>query len=114
MSQPLIKTIKPALIPWKCLVDDDSEPIAPKILTKTLPKSHLSFAQVLNTTICDIPSSQLPKPTLKGDKVSILIPDDEYEMGLDSCKNNLHACVIWPKGSSPLTCVALKDKLKPV
>jgi len=111
MSQLPIKTSKPTIIPWKCLIDDESPLIAPLNQTKSLPKPHLSFAQAL---ICDTPSSQLPKPTLKGDKVSILIPDDEYEKGLDSCKNNLHARIIWQKGSSPLTCVALKEKLKPV
>jgi len=56
----------------------------------------------------------LPKPTLKGDKFSILIPDDEYDLGLDACKNNLHAHVIWPKASTPLTVVALMEKLNPV
>lgn len=115
MSNPPFTTSKPAIINWKCLVDDDSVKISPNNLTKTLPRPQLSFAQALtNTNICDIPSSQLPKPTLKGDKFSILIPDDEYEKGLDSCKNNLHARIFWPKGSSPLTCVALKEKLKPV
>lgn len=28
-------------------------------------------------------------------------------------KKNLHARVIWPKGSTPLSTVALRDKLKP-
>lgn len=66
------------------------------------------------SNVCDIPDLQLPKPTLKGDKFSILIPDDEYDLGLDACKNNLHARVIWPKGTTPLTVVALKEKLKPL
>jgi len=51
---------------------------------------------------------------LKGDKFSIEIPEEEYEIGMDSCKTNLHARVIWPKGSTPLTIVGLREKLKPV
>lgn len=34
-------------------------------------------------------------------------------MGRYTCKNNLHARVIWPKGSTPLTVAALIEKLKP-
>lgn len=42
-----------------------------------------------------------------------MIPDDEYDIGLDGCKYNLHARVIWTKGATPLTVMALKEKLKP-
>jgi hypothetical protein len=103
-----------SLIPWKCLIDYDDAPIAlKKSSTQNLPKAQMTFAQAL-TNVCDTPSSQLPKPTIKGDKFSISIPDEEYDMGMEDCKNNLHARIIWPKGSSPLTVVALKEKLKPV
>jgi len=101
------------LVPWKCLDDSESEKIAPKKTSNNLPKVQMTFVQAL-TNICDTPSGQLPKPTLKGDKFSISIPDEEYDMGLDAWKNNLHAHIIWPKGSSPLIVVALKEKLKPV
>lgn len=104
---------QPFLIPWKCLDDSESVMIAQKTPTKNLPKAQMTFAQAL-TNVCDTPSSQLPKPTIKGDKFSISIPDEEYDLGLDGCKNNLHARIIWPKGSSPLTVVALKEKLKPI
>jgi len=113
MPLPPPSTSNPFLIPWKCLDDSDPVKIAPQNKTKTLPFAQKTFAQVL-ANVCDTPSSQLPKPTLKGDKFSISIPDDEYDLGLNTCKNNLHARVIWPKGSSPLTVVALKEKLKPI
>jgi len=58
--------------------------------------------------------SQLPKPTRKGDDFTIQIPDDEYDIGLEACENNLHAPVIWPKGATPLTVHALREKLKPI
>lgn len=58
--------------------------------------------------------SQLPKPSRKGDDFAIPIPDDEYEIGLETCKNNLHARIIWPKGATPLTVHALREKLKPI
>ncbi|XP_058742479.1 uncharacterized protein LOC131614970 [Vicia villosa] len=69
-----------------------------------------SFAQALRG-VCDIPVSQLPHPVIKGDRPSITIPEDEYKAGLDECKNNLHGRVLWPKGSTPLTVVALRKKL---
>jgi len=31
--------------------------------------------------------------------------------GLEACKHNLHGRIIWPKGSTPLTVVALRNKL---
>ncbi|XP_058783904.1 uncharacterized protein LOC131658651 [Vicia villosa] len=61
--------------------------------------------------VCDIPLSQLPNPVIKGDRPSITIPEEEYEAGIAECKNNLHGRVLWPKGSSPLTVAALKEKL---
>lgn len=30
---------------------------------------------------------------------------------MEACKNNLHARIIWPKGSSPLSVVGLNEKL---
>jgi len=86
--------------------------IAAPATSKTQPIQK-TFAQVLSN-VCDTPNSQLPKPTLKGDKFSILILDDEYDLWLDDCKNNLHACIIWPKGTTPITVVALREKLKPL
>lgn len=48
---------------------------------------------------------------LKGDCLSIQILDDDYTVGMEACKYNLHGRVIWQKGSTPLTVVALKAKL---
>lgn len=104
---------KPFSIPWKCLDDAEPTKIGPQSITKNKPIALKTFAQVL-ANVCDTPSSQLPKPTRKGDRFSISIPDDEYDIGLSDCKNNLHGMVIWPKGISPLTVVALREKLKPV
>ena len=72
-----------------------------------------SFVQAL-TNICDTPQSHLPKPILKGEELAILILEEEYEVGLTTCKNNLHGGIIWPKGSTPLTVVALRNKLAPI
>jgi len=71
-----------------------------------------TFAQALSSNhLCDIPSSQLPQPVIKGDNLSISTPEDEYEAGMASCKFNLHARVIWPKGATPLTVFALRNCL---
>jgi len=61
--------------------------------------------------LCDIPTSQIPQPVLKGYNFAISIPEEEVEAGINTCKFNLHARVIWPKGSTPLTVLALRAKL---
>ncbi|CAI8603008.1 unnamed protein product [Vicia faba] len=60
------------------------------------------FAGALNG-VCDTPISQLPQPILKGDRLSITIPEDEYQARVESCKHNLHGRVLWPKCSKPLS-----------
>jgi hypothetical protein len=96
-------------IPWPCL--DASS--TPQIKPIPPPKTQKSFAQAL-TNVCNIPLSQLPQPCIKGDRLAISIPDDEYLVGLNVCKHNLHGRVVWPKGTTPLTVVALKNKLTPI
>ena len=94
---------KNTIVNWPCLNDS---PI-PMIAQKTQPLTQKTFEQALNN-VCDIPMSKLPKPSWKGDDFAIQIPDDEYDIGLEACKNNLHARVIWPKGATPLTVHALR------
>jgi len=48
---------------------------------------------------------------IKGDNFSISIPEEEYLVGIEECKHNLHGRVIWPKGSTPLTVASLRSKL---
>lgn len=96
-------------IPWKCLDLDETPTIAPKPTQKT----QKTFAQVLSN-ICEIPTSQLPQPCVKGDDLTIMIPEEEYVANVDACKLNLHGRVIWPKGATPLTVVALKNKMATV
>jgi hypothetical protein len=48
---------------------------------------------------------------VKGDRLAIEIPENYYQVGLEACKHNLHGRVLWPKGSTPLSVGALKDKL---
>lgn len=102
----------PSFVPWSFL--DYDVPIAkkqPETSRKPNPKQHKTFAQALNN-VCDIPLSQLPKPCLKGDSLAINIPEDEYDTGMVTCQHNLHGRVIWAKGATPLTVVALKAKLE--
>lgn len=69
-----------------------------------------SFVQAL-TNVCDIPLSQLPQSCVKGDRITITIPEEEYLTGLEACKNNLHDRILWPKGTMPLKIDALHAKL---
>lgn len=61
--------------------------------------------------VCDTPISQFPTACMKGDRLLIVIPEDEYQNGVEACKHNLHGRVIWTKGSKPLTVQNLKEKL---
>jgi hypothetical protein len=96
-------------IPWKCL-DLDSEPKNTTIVQPNPTVIPKTFAQAL-TNLCDIPLSQFPQPVVKGDRLAIEIPEIAYQAGLDACKHNLHGRIVWPKGSTPLSVVALKEKL---
>jgi hypothetical protein len=80
------------------------------IPTPNFQKQTKTFAQALSN-FCDIPNSQLPQPILKGDNFSISIPEEDYVEGMKECMYNLHARIIWPKGSTPLTVFVLKKKL---
>src|SRR4051812_43341218 len=75
------------------------------------PKTGKLFVEAISN-VCVIPTSQLPTPCVKGDRLSIMIPEDEYILGLESCKHNLHGRIIWPKGSTPITVQQLKTKLQ--
>jgi hypothetical protein len=101
--------MNPINIPWPCLQTSSSPPIAQN-QNPPPPEKPKSFAQVLNN-VCDIPISQLPQSCLKGDRVALTIPEEEYEAGIAACKNALHGRIIWPKGTTPLKIDALRSKL---
>jgi hypothetical protein len=95
-------------IPWPCLFSQSPhKPIAPSTAP---PPQQKTFAQALNN-VCDIPLNQLPKSCVKGDDLAISIPEDEYMVGIDACKHNLHGRIILPKGATPFIVESLKAKL---
>lgn len=96
----------PFCIPWPCVDLSPKQP-EPEINHLKPPKS---FAQAVSN-VCEIPLSQFPQACFKGDRLAISIPEGEYNTGLEACKHNLHGRIIWPKGSTPLTVVDLKNKL---
>jgi hypothetical protein len=98
------------LIPWMCLQDHATKAPAFSPLSSAPKKS---FANAVNN-VCDIPTSQLPLPVIKGDRISISMPEEEYQAGLTTCKHNLHGRIIWPKGTTPLKVGDLKTKLCPL
>lgn len=69
-----------------------------------------SFVQALNNS-CSVPMSQLPKPCLKLDELSIKIPESEYIAGLESCKTHFHGRLLLSKGNVPLKLDDLRGKL---
>jgi hypothetical protein len=98
------------IIPWVCLQDQASKPPSKPPQNSSKKKS---FADAVNN-VCDVPLSQLPQPVIKGDRVAILIPEEEYRAGASTCKHNLHGRILWPKGATPLKVGDLKVKLSPL
>ncbi|KEH37610.1 hypothetical protein MTR_2g043180 [Medicago truncatula] len=140
MPSPSPIIMKSPIINWKCLADSTPDPKPTQNQRKTnsrnpkpKPKPSSTSASVPKTTIvsshpetttidqnttkthvtnlCNIPSSQLPQLVIKGDRLSIVILEDDYNEGMTACKFNLHARILWVKGSTPLTVHALKTKL---
>ncbi|MCI50580.1 DUF4283 domain protein, partial [Trifolium medium] len=87
--------MEPFCIPWSC-VDLSPKPLIPPITENTQSKTLKSFAQAV-TNVCEIPLSQLPQACVKGDRLAIGIPEEDYMAGIDACKYNLHGRIIWPK-----------------
>ncbi|CAK8538673.1 unnamed protein product [Lathyrus sativus] len=103
-------TTAPAIILWNCLIDTYDPHSSSRIDTNFKNLKHQkSFVEVVNN-IYDIPLIQLPNPYVKGDRIPISVSKDEYQLGLEDCKHDLHGRVIWLKGTSPLTVAALKNK----
>lgn len=76
----------------------------------SLTPQKKTFAQALNDAF-DIHLSQLPRPCLNGDKISIKISEDAYQAGLARCKYSLHGRLLLQKGESPIRVNDLKAKL---
>ena len=107
-------------IPWMCLLDnnqprsllDNNQPRSKSNITqKPQQKTQKSLVEALNN-VCDILLSQLPKLCFKGERLKTSIPEEEYLAGLGTCKHNIHGRIIQSKGSTPLTVVTQRDKLK--
>lgn len=100
------------VIPWLCLNPKTQKPISDSAIPKASTILKKFFVEAVNN-VCDFPISQLPQLIVKGDMISITIPNEEYLVGLASCKHNLHGRIIWPKGSVPLKVEVLKKNCRP-
>ncbi|CAK8575945.1 unnamed protein product [Lathyrus sativus] len=101
-----------SVIPWK-LLEGLGESSGSKDVTKkymNLEKQPKSFVEVIDN-VCNILLSQLLKSCVKGNKLAIVIPEEEYLLGLKACKHNLHRGIFWKKGATLLTVQNLKNKL---
>ncbi|MCH79558.1 NBS resistance protein [Trifolium medium] len=71
----------------------------------------LSFAQAL-TREDEVTLSQLPHPCVKGDSVCITLTQQEYERGIEGCKNHFHGRLVMSKKDKPITSRDLFAKLR--
>ncbi|GAU37905.1 hypothetical protein TSUD_163420 [Trifolium subterraneum] len=104
--------MEPFCIPWPCVDLSPKQPVSEKHQPE-IQKSQKSFAQAVSN-VCEIPQSQLPQACVKGDRLAISIPEEDYSAGVEACKFNLHGRIIWPKGTTPLTVTAVKSRLTPI
>lgn len=75
-------------------------------------ESTKSFAQVLADTTSDADFLVHPPPkVIMGDSVRIRISKAAYESGLAACRTHLHGRLTLHKGDSPVTTLALKERL---
>lgn len=100
---------------WNCMV---SPPCTIKRVTHlqdftSLSRQCKTFVQAVSNT-CDISNGQLPRHCIKGEAISIKISEEEYLVGLESCKNHLHSRIILTKRSKPLKASELRAKLSSV
>lgn len=69
---------------------------------------HLSSAY---TIFSDVAQSGV-YACLKGNALVVKVPEDEYKVGLATCKNNLHGCLILAKGDASIHVEDLRIKLE--
>lgn len=107
-----------AACPWKflvplsspsCLASPSHGPSLGSSSTSFSPQRK-RFPQALGNA-CDVPYSQLPRPCIKGEEISVKIHGGELIVGLEGCKNHLHGRLVLSKGDSPLKVQDLWQKL---
>jgi len=74
------------------------------------PVSTRSFAHALLNKV-NVPLSDIPKPRLKGNSLSIKILGDVYQSRLANCNNYLHGILVLSKTDNPLSSKDLYTKL---
>lgn len=95
MASPFTYILFPATIDNTTIHDKKTNKTPVKNKT---PQVNKYFANIV-ANVCNISHSQLPIPYIKGDRITINIPEQEYKLGLAACKHNLHGRILWPKGS---------------
>lgn len=110
MSSPA----KLVVCPWPCLVDYTPKSVSTRSFAQATAASQSkvskTFAQALSNS-CNIPVSQLPKPCLKGEQISIKISENHYSTGVLDCQNVLYGRFTLPKGSTPVRELDLKARI---
>jgi hypothetical protein len=71
-----------------------------------------SFAQALVASHSKVTNDNLPRPTIRGDTLSIRITQPLYEKGVNFCKRNLRGRLVLSKGDKPYASKEIEDKLR--
>jgi hypothetical protein len=89
--------------PWPCLVSHTPKPTPQSV-------SSRNFEHALLNKV-DVPLSELLKPCLNGNTLSIKISEEVYQSHLTNCNNYLHGRLVLSKGDKPLFSKDLHVKL---
>jgi hypothetical protein len=91
--------------PWACVASAPPKlSVAPPVI------SNRSFAQALLNKV-DVSLTELPKPCMKGNSLSIKISEEVYQSGLVNCNNYLHGRLVLSRGDKSLSSKELREKL---
>jgi len=100
---------------WKA--EMSSLAITPKVARVVTPPAPsampvVSFAQALTASTKTTSNANLPKPTIRGETLSIKITQDLYDCGMNFCKTNLRGSLVLDKGDKPYSTKEIESKLQ--
>ena len=101
MSSPAMQFV----CPWPCLVAFTPKSVSTRSFAQATVASQSKFSKMLAQALfnsCNIPASQLPKPILKGEQISIKISEDHYSAGVSFNINIRFKCNLSLETNAPL------------
>jgi len=94
----------------KSLARATMSPSAEAATSKPSFAQQRSFTHVLSPSIT-VTCAPLPRPTIQGDSLLIIIIEEVYDKGLERCKHHMHGRIFLNKGEKSYTSMEINSKL---